>query len=612
MTDVSQLSCFRPSRASFVNPKPILFFLLLCCATLGWTQDLFPLRDIRPGLKGVGRTVFHGNQVEEFQVQILGVLENLTPRQTIILAKLSGGPLEQTGVMQGMSGSPVYIDGKLAGAVALGFPFSKEAIAGIQPIEQMLSASPLPEHASLAPRQLPAIQKVTSLVPSPDSSHAPISLFGGMREIFTPLSLSGFTPRTLQVFSSGFQSMGFDPQQGVSSGTPISQAITGTVAPGSMISVQLLSGDFAISADGTVTYINGKRVYAFGHRFLDSGTTEMPFARADVVALLPTLNSSFKLSAAREWVGTITSDVSTAIYGTIGQRAHTIPMTIAVQPLSHPAQNYHVQVVNDRLLTPFITQAAVFSTLDATQRTVGTGSIRLHGRIDFEGGLPSLSIADIFVSDIGAAQQASVDAVVPLTFLLGGGFQDLRIKQIAFTLEPVESKRQLRVAQAWTSRSQVHPGESVEVNFLLQGENGYQITKSAQYRVPVGAPLGGLNITVSDALTLNSPDFAGISQSSLHSAAQLIDVLNQYRGSDAAYVRFWRQQPSFTISGPMPGGEITDPPPSISLVLADVSSSPTSSAASTTLRGSQVAEVKVPTDSYAVIGARTVQVEVID
>ena len=181
-----------------------------------------------------------------------------------------------------------------------------------------------------------------------------------------------------------------------------------------------------------------------------------------------------------------------------------------------------------------------------------------------------------------------------------------------YTLEPLETKRQLRIAQAWTSHSLVHPGETVEVNFLLQGENGYQATKSAQYRVPIGALAGALNITVSDALTVNSPDFAGISQSSLHSSAQLIAILNQYRGSDAAYVRFWRQQPSFTISGPMPGGELTDPPPSVSLVLADTSSSPTSSAASTVIRGSQVAEVRVPVESYAVIGARTVQVEVID
>lgn len=612
MTNVSYWSCLRRSKASFVDPKPILSVFLLCFATFGWAQDLFPLRDIRPGLKGVGRTVFHGNQVEEFQVQILGVLENLTPRQSIILAKLSGGPLEQTGVMQGMSGSPVYIDGKLAGAVALGFPFSKEAITGIQPIEQMLSASVAPGRARLARQQFPVTQTVSSSTPLPDSSHSASSLFGGMREIFTPLSLSGFTPGTLQVFTSGFQSLGFNPQQGVSSGAPPSQAITGTVVPGSMISVQLLTGDLSISADGTVTYINGKQVYAFGHRFLDSGTTELPFARADVVALLPTLNSSFKLSAAREWVGTITNDVSTAVSGTIGQAAHMIPMTISVQPPARPAQSYHVQVVNDRLLTPFITQTAVFSTLDATQRTTGTGSIRLHGQIDFEGGLPSLSIADLFVSDTGVAQQASVDAVVPLTFMLGAGFQDLRIKQIAYTLEPLETKRQLHIAQAWTSHGQVHAGESVEVSFLLQGENGYQITKSAQYRVPIGAPAGGLNITVSDALTLNSPDFAGISQSSLHSPAQLIDILNQYRGSDAAYVRFWRQQPAFTISGPMPGGELTDPPPSISLVLADTSSSPTSNAASTVLRGSQVAEVKVPVDSYAVIGARTVQVEVID
>ncbi len=612
MIDVSYTFCRLRSNCLF-RLFPLLFFVIF--PHFSYAQTFFPLKDVHPGLRGVGRTVFNGNRIEEFEVQILGVLENLTPKQVIILAKLSGGPLEQTGVMQGMSGSPVYIDGKLLGAIALGFPFSKEPIAGIQPIEQMVADSPFPRGGQVRPapffqsghHQDLTILNNTSQLPRPS-----FDTIGNLTEIFTPLALSGFTSRTVQTFAAEFHKLGLDPQQGVSSGTPKSQSLTGTVQPGSMISVQLLSGDYAISADGTVTYVDGKHVYAFGHRFLDSGGTDLPFARSDVVALLPTLNSSFKLSAAREWVGSITSDRSTAIAGEIGRPAHTIPLTITVHSGDTSTHDYQMQVVNDRLLTPFIVQTAIFSTVDATERTLGAGTLRLRGQVEFEGSVPPLAIRDIFVSDSGLAQQVSVDAVVPLGFLLGSGFRDLRIGRIRYDLQPIESKQQLRIGQVWALRNEVRPGESVEITALLQGENGFEATRTATYKVPIGAPNGSLNFTVSDAITLNAPDFAGITQSSLHSPAQVIATLNAYRGSEAAYLRVWRQQPAFTISGPLPGGEITDPPPSVALILADPSSSPASNAAQALLRGSQVAEIRMPVDNYVVTGSKTVQVEIKD
>ncbi len=555
------------------------------------------MQDVRPGLHGIGRTVFQGDRVEEFQVEILGVLENLTPKQSIILAKLSGGPLAETGVMQGMSGSPVYIDGKLLGAIALGFPFSKQPIAGIQPIQQMVADSSF-------------ISRAHGSGASNGDLNSVASSFGNLTAISTPLALTGFTPRTLQVFASSFRGLGFEPQQGVSAGSPRSQAYTGTVEPGSMISVQLLSGDLAISADGTVTYVDGKHMYAFGHRFLDTGSVELPFARADVVALLPTLNTSFKLSSPKEWVGTILSDRSAAIAGEIGRAAHTVPLSISVVSPQRGTHDYHFQVVNDRLLTPFIAQTAIFSTIDATERTLGAGTLRLRGRVEFEGNVPPLVVQDVFVSDSGLAQQASVDAVVTLGFVLGAGFTDLHMKNISFHLEPVESKRQLHIAQVWAARHDVRPGEDVEITALLEGENGVQLTRSATYTVPVGAPLGALDITVCDANGLNAPEFAGLSQSEFHTPEQMIQVINGFRGSGAAYVRVWRQEPSFTINGPLPGGELTDPPPSVMLVLADPSASATSNAALTLTRGSGVAEIKMAVDGYVVTGSKTVQVEV--
>ena len=253
------------------------FSALICTICLSWTAaaatPFFPLRDVRPGLKGIGRTVFHGGQVEEFQVEILGVLENSGPKQSIILAKLSGGPLAQTGVMQGMSGSPVYIDGKLLGAIALGFPFSKEPITGIQPIEQMVGNStpaPATKQASVKYSQLEKdwVSRFQPELPAPPNAQPEL------RAISTPISFGGFTDSAIQRFAAALHKFGFEPQSGLGSGAPTTKQYTGSVAPGSMISVQLMSGDLNVSADGTVTYVDGKKIYAFGHRFLSAGSTD--------------------------------------------------------------------------------------------------------------------------------------------------------------------------------------------------------------------------------------------------------------------------------------------------------------------------------------------------
>ncbi len=630
MTNVSEPAPHSRLKISLILSAAVACGLLLI-ASAAPAQGFFPLQDVRPGQHGVGKTIFQGNRIEDFQVEILGVLQNAGPKQSIILAKLSGGPLADAGVIQGMSGSPVYIDGKLLGAVALGFAFSKQPIAGIQPIEQMIedsrfvepngnsgnpvlgSLSPLQQGSASWGQPVSAWGQPVSVWGKPVSVSGPVSVSssaGSLSQILTPLSLTGLTPGTLQAFAPSFRKLGFEPQQGVSSGSPNSPTISGSVLPGSMISVQLLSGDMSVSADGTVTYIDGKHVYAFGHRFLDDGSTELPFARSEVIAVLPTLNTSFKLSVAKEWVGTILSDRATAIAGEIGRSAHTIPATISIRSAATGPHDYHVQIVNDRLLTPFVTQMALFSAIDGTERTVGAGTMRLTEQINFENNLPPLVLHDAFVSESGLAQQISADAVVSLSFLLTNGYKNVHVKDMSFQLEPVEARRQLYISQAWTSAHEVHAGDSVQITILLAGENGLELTRTATYHIPIGSPTGQLNFTIGDANTLNFPDYAGMNAASTQNAAELIDYLNKYRGSQATYVRVWRPQPAFTISGPSPGGELTDPPPSISLVLADPSTSPTSNTAQLGTRGSGIAEISLPVDGYVVNGARTVQVEV--
>jgi hypothetical protein len=596
-------------------------FWLSCSIAFAAGQDFFPIQNVRPGLRGIGKTVFQGDRIEDFQVEILGVLQNFGPRQPIVLARLSGGPLAETGILQGMSGSPVYIDGKLLGAVALGFPFSKEPIAGIQPIQSMIQDATFG-----APQDVPPAVPVSArlfsnglnsllqfLPPNFAIRHSP---FGDMSDILTPLSASGFTSHALTIFDAPLTRLGLTAKEGVAPAVQNSPAnpptfSAGILKPGSMISVGLITGDLNMTADGTVTYIDGNKIYAFGHRFLNIGSTEMPFAFSDVIACIPSVNTSFKLSEPRDWIGTILSDHATAIAGELGRSAHTVPLLITVNSGTTGNHDYHLNLVNDRLLTPFLTQAALFSTLDATQRSIGTGTLKLQGEVHFDGNLPSLVVHDLFVSDSGLAQQASADAVVTLAFVLGGGFANLHIKDMSFRLEQLETKKQLRLAQAWTSAHDIHPGQTVQITAVLQGENGTEVVKSIPYQVPVGAPLGLLNLTLSDGNTLNFPDFAGIAQSQFKSAAEMIDAVNRYRDSQSLYVRVWRQEPAFSVAGPMPGGELTDPPPSVALVLADTSSS-VSSGATALNRGSDVAQLKLPMNGYVVTGAKTIQIEVKD
>jgi hypothetical protein len=566
---------------------------LLLTAGLSGAQNFFPLKDVRAGMRGIGRTVFQGERIEEFQVEILGVLENLGPHQTIVLARLSGGPLAETGVLQGMSGSPVYIDGKLLGAVALGFPFSKEPIAGIQPIENMVADATFgggEKKASLPPR----------LAVSPD----------GLTNLPVAVSFSGFSVATLAAYKPRFSELGFRLQQGA---TPKPQASAASeILPGSMISVGLITGDMNVTADGTVTYVDGKRIYAFGHRFLDGGSVELPFAHSEVIVSIPLLNSSFKLSVPHEWVGAILSDRSTAVAGEIGRSPHTVPLTIMVNSTTTGNHAYHMQVANDRLLTPFLSQTALFSTIDATEKSIGAGTLRIEGRAEFEGGLPPLVMRDVYVSDNALAQQAAASAIVPLGFVAGGGFADLRVKSLTFTVTQLDTKHQLRLSQAWASAHDARPGETVTITALLAGENGYETARSAKFTIPIGAPAGLLNFTIGDATLQNFADFAGLAPSSLPSAERLIEAVNAYRSSEGLYVRVWRQQPAFTVGGPGPDSEMPDPPPSAMLILADPSSSASANTLSVATRGSEAGQMTIALPGYAVSGAKTVQVEIRD
>jgi hypothetical protein len=573
---------------------------LIVASNLFAQTPILPLSEIRAGQHGIGKTVFSGNKIEEFQVEILGVLENLGPKQSVILARLSGGPLAKTGVMQGMSGSPVYIDGRLVGAVALAFSFATEPIAGIRPIEEMLAVGTQP--ANPAPV---AVRRSKNDVAFQSASGAgSASLTTSLMEIATPVSFSGFTSSTLDHFAPELKKLGLEPRQGISSGGRLPSKLGNpeSLRPGDMISVDLLSGDLSIGAEGTVTEVDGKKIYAFGHRFLSVGETELPFARAEVLTLLPNLAASFKISTARQWMGTITEDRSTSIYGELGRKADTVPIAVTMKDGQRAPISYHMQMVNDRVLSPFIVQMAVYSAIDATERTLGLASYSLRGAVEFQPGVPPLKLDNAYAGDFNVPLQASSGVASPLAYLMSAGFDALKIKNISLEIQASERKRLLQIDQITASHKEVHPGQPVDLTVTFTEENGVEAEKTVRYIVPVGAPYGTLNFTVSDASYSNLLDYQQLAATVLKSPTQLVSFLNELRPNTNAYVRVWRTDPAYQVQGE----DLPDPPPSLGLILAKAQAAQGTWFA----RGSKIDELLIETGNVVVTGSKNISVEV--
>jgi hypothetical protein len=558
-----------------------------------------PLRDVRAGQKGTGYTVFSGQKVEPFEVEILGVLENAGPKQSIILAKLTGGPLAHTGVMQGMSGSPVYVQGKLIGAVALAFSFSKDPIAGIRPFEEMLEAKAV-DHA---PRAAASRCLIELCDPPLYALSRPDIALGDARlsEIATPVSFSGFTQATLDHFAPQLRKLGLEPRQGVTGGNSqraANRSAAASLKPGSMISVQLVNGDFSIGADGTVTHIDGKRVYAFGHRFVSMGEVEMPFHTSDVLTLLPNLQTSFKISTSGEFLGTITNDYSTAVRGELGRQARMVPVRIHVKSGARTSR-YNLQMVHDAALTPFLLQMTVFSALDATERTIGSVAYAVRQNVQFENA-PPVASANVYSGEFNTAMLAAQSGAIPLAYAMQSGFRELRIKDVQVDLEAFTGRKHWIVEDAYASRRTVKPGESVALSVVLSSE-GNRALRTVHYRVPSAAQAGALHFTVSDGPATNLTELRNLVFVPPKSASQVQRLLQQLRPNTNVYVRVWRAENAYQSQGE----DLPSPPPSVAQLFQR-----TQGQAALLNPTSKLAELEIAIGDAMVSGNKTVTVDV--
>jgi hypothetical protein len=583
------------------------------------SAPLFPLSEVRPGLKGVGRTVFEGDKIDEFQVEILGVLKNaIAPQRSLILARLSGGPLATTGVIAGMSGSPVYVDGKLVGAISRSFPLSKDAIAGITPIEEMLTVTPSspPATARVSPKGDFRIAKVSGgsakldrviVDEDADYSHLPeapptVSL----PSLLLPLRFGGFSNAAIEQFSPQLRRLGLEPiAGGVISGSAANTAPSSSdLEPGSMISLLLVQGDLDMNIDCTVTYRQGNNLYACGHQVLAEGPARFPFAPAHVIVTIPSIQSSFKVDAPGAIMGTIQQDRFDAIYGQVGDKTPPlIPVHVGLDSTAHKKSDYHFEMIEEPFLSPLLLNLAVTSALTATERTIGDSTLNLKAQIRLTGG-QSVDLEDVLSGEVGTSSLVGATVARPLAMLMSSGFPDLKVQNIDLSVASLDEKRSATLEQVWSTKSEVLPGDHLELTALLRLPWGATLTEKIPVDVPGSVSDKMLSLVVGGGSSLNAMEFRfSALGGSPRNAQQLVRALNRMRRNNRLYALLTAPQRSFF----MQGDEYPSPPPSLlQIFMADPAA-----ASSVVFTGtSVVGDFETQPTPYAIHGQKTLILKV--
>ena len=504
------------------------------------SSEILPLDQVRAGMQGYAYTIFAGDQVEKFDLEVIGVMPNfLGPRQSIILVQLKGPKVERTGVVAGMSGSPVYLDGKLAGALSLKLGiFTKDPIAGVTPIEDVVRP---PAQSSAQQFPLPID---TSVVQNNGTAFS-FPTGSALAPIETPLVFSGFQSATLQQFAPQIQSYGFVAAQG---GTSAPRPDDAHLVPGDMAGMVLVQGDASVNSACTVTAVQGEHVFLCGHPFLNLGDVQLPMARSRVLTTLSSDLASTKIVNVGGSIGTITGDHLTAVTGKLGTPPPMIPFDLTVAT-SLGERKLHFDVVNHAKLTPLLVAITAFNGL--TQNAIyGEGTtLHLTGEVRLRGHTPvqienTYAPGDTLIPD-GLPIAISVQNIFARLFI--NSFEVPNVERIALRVESVPGRQSFTIDSAWLEKGEAAPGETLRVRILLHPYRGAARIEETTVRIPDQIARGAtLRILVTDGDTLNraSRGFAFGGSSGPSGLDQLIAVLNRERRNDRLYVGLFMPSPT--------------------------------------------------------------------
>ncbi len=520
--------------------------------------DIMPLKDIKPGMKATAWTVFQGSVPEPVPIEIIGRLKNVWgPNQDVILGKM-GGKAIRTNVAGGMSGSPVYIDGKLIGAVALRLSvFSPDAICGITPIELMLEINDFdksrPENAR-TPDKVAA--RKTEVSVSGDLLGQAVSAGGGsafpgvqtMVPIDSPLVFAGFHESTLQQFGPLFQQLGVAAVQGGAAGSELhgSKPVAGwqhSLNPGDTVAGVLVDGDMSVTGIGTVTYNDGKRVLAFGHPFFNLGPVDMPMAKGEVLMTLASAFQPNKMANATDVVGALHQDRHSGIMGVLGSQADMIPVTLRVRSLDRKEavlkeKDFHFNVFVHQKWTPYLMMLTLYNSVSELNEFADEATYRLNGKVQLNG-QPNISLSTM---------QASGEMPMPAPMMLAGWWGDKfnrlylnnvktpDLRSVDVTVDVIPERRVATIENAWVANPDVRPGDEVPVKVLLRPYRGEALQREFKIKIPAGVGRGDHRIVLSDADTVNRmQNMAGMMNRFLD-LPETVSLLNQERTNNKLYI----------------------------------------------------------------------------
>jgi len=590
-------------------------------------SPIFPLSEVRAGQQGYGLSVFGGTDPERFEVEILGVLPDFAAGESLILARLGGKNLEKTGVIAGMSGSPVYVDGRLIGAVSYSLgSFSKEPIAGITPIDEMTDATALDAPRPAAARlQIDYPVSGENLVAAfrkalswnrPFADHqgdarwlghdGQVAGFAGnavgtmLRPIATPLVMSGFNGLVAETLDAAFRGTGFIPTAAGAAAAPTAglMPFDGPLKPGDAVGVNFVTGDLLLGATGTVSHIDGDRVYAFGHPMYNLGPTEFPMTRAYVYTVLPSLFSSTKLSTTGETIGTLLQDRATAIAGRLGPAPRMMPVTVTLSSERGASKSFRFDVVRDQLFGPLMTYSALLQTLASYERQFGsstytvdgTAVLRNHGTVAFE---------NIYSGD-NVATPASAFLVSPVTALITNDAEPVEIERLDLKVRSSEQPQTATLERVWLDDPRPRPGKTVPLKVLLRTYRGEDLVRTIPIEIPANAT-GSLSLIVQDGQRLQQAETRELRLPQRRSVDQIIKAMNRARRNHTLYVKLMSGDAGAVINGEA----MSSLPPSVLAVMEGDRAGGTFNALSSATLG----EWSLATD-HVVNGVRTLTLSI--
>ena len=513
--------------------------------------EVFPLDQIKPGMKATAWTVFEGSEVEAVPIEIIGLWKNAWgPKQDIILAKMFGKAL-RTGVAGGMSGSPVYIDGKLVGAVSLRISvFSPDAICGITPIDLMLEINQFDSSR-------PPDAKTPQSVAGNRQLQVPENVLSGalMQPIETPLTFSGFHENTLRNFGPAMQQMGLRPVMGGAAGanyeTTPAKDWKSALQPGQPIVGVLVSGDMNVSGLGTVTYNDGEKVLGFGHPFFNMGPVDMPMAKGDILTVLSSSFQPNKVGNATEIVGALRQDRHSGIQGLLGEQADTIPVTLKVRNLgangsATTEKDFRFNVFVNQKWTPFLMTMTLFNSISGLNEFSDETTYRLSGKVELDG-FPSLNLASM-----ATVSDSPLPPAIALATWWGDKFNRLymnslvnpKLKGVSATIDLIPERRAATIESAWIDKTEVDPGDEVALRVFVQPYRGERLSRELKIQIPSGLSKGEHRLVLVDGDTLNRAPMIAATSNRFLELGQAVSAINQERKNNQLFAVITSMKPT--------------------------------------------------------------------